>query len=112
MSTTDPRKGHKQLRVSDDTHNRVHNIADMLKGTADDAIRYLLGAATVRVPVTDIQRTRWAREADRAGVGLPEWVAMRVEAAIQYGTDPSTCRQIWQTVNQINAKLPDPGDRP
>jgi hypothetical protein len=75
--------------------------AKMPNGTADGAIRYLLGESTVRVPVTDIQRARWTTQAEHAGVTLAEFVALRVEAAIQFGSDPAMLRQIWETTNRI-----------
>lgn len=93
----------KQLRVSADTHRRVHNIAAKFQGTADDAIRYLLGQDVVRVPVTDRQRERWTAAAEAAGVPLPEFIAMRVEAAISFGSDPAyAMSQLWEILARID----------
>lgn len=102
MDTPPVDSGIKQLRVSLDTHTRIHNLAAKLNGTADTAIRHLLGESTVRVPVSDLQRARWTFQADRAGLALPEFVALRVEAALQYGSDPAMIRQIWETINRID----------
>jgi hypothetical protein len=76
-------------------------MAAGIKGTADDALRALLGMSTVRVPVTDIQRARWAQAAEEAGVSLEDFVEMRVEAALAFGFDPGTMGLIFQRVNEV-----------
>lgn len=91
----------KTVRVALDTHTQLHDLAAQLNGTADDAVRHLLGLSTIRVPVSDIQRKRWTDSARAAGVSVDEFVKMRVEAAMEFGTDPSTIRQIWSTVNAL-----------
>lgn len=91
----------KQLRVSLNTHERVMRLAAHLNGTADDALRHLLGLSTVRVPVSDIQRERWIEAARIAGVSLPEFVEMRVEAALAFGFDPGTMAVIRDRVESI-----------
>jgi hypothetical protein len=108
-----PQPTTKQLRVSLETHEKVMRLAAGIKGTADDALRALLGMSTVRVPVTDIQRARWAEAAAEDGVGLEDFVEMRVEAAVQYGFDPGTLGLIYERVNALarQAGLPAPDRR-
>jgi hypothetical protein len=91
----------KTLRVSVETHAEVHALADKLKGSADDALQHLLGMSTVRVPLSEQQRDRWIQKATEIGVTLPEFVKLRVEAAIQFGADPGTLHGIYQRVGQI-----------
>lgn len=80
----------KSVKVSAITHERIHNLAADLNGSADDAIRWLLNPDSVRIVVTPQQRERWKHEASATGEPLGVWVASRVEAAIQYGADPCT----------------------
>ena len=108
MSTPNGDMGIKQLRVSLDTHGRIHNLAAKLNGTADDAVRHLLGESTVRVPVTDIQRARWTAQADHVGVTLAQFITLRVEAAIQFGSDPANIRQMRDILDRIEQTLRNP----
>lgn len=89
---------YKTLKVSPETHARVHELANRLNGSADEAIAYLLGRSTVCVPLSAIQRERWKTAADEAGVALPEFVKMRVEAALQYDGDLSA---LWLIRDQL-----------
>jgi hypothetical protein len=100
MTTPD---GTKQARLSAETHRRLMGLAAELGGTADDALRHLLGLSTIRVPVTEAQRRRWIGQAQAAGVTVEQFVELRVEAAIQYGTDAAAIQQIWHGVNQLCA---------
>lgn len=86
----------KTIRVSAQTHMAVHRLADDLKGTAEDALQHLMGATTVRIPVSEGQRIRWAQAAEAAGMPLEEFVAARVESAVQFGCDQQLVRQIHQ----------------
>jgi uncharacterized protein (UPF0210 family) len=86
----------KTIRVSHQTHTAVHRLADDIKGTAEDALRHLMGQTTIRVPVSDGQRERWSAAAAAAGVSLEEFIVMRVEAAVQFGCDQNVVRQIHQ----------------
>ena len=101
-------EGTKQARVSAEAHRRLMDLALELKGTADDALRHLLGMSAVRVPVTDIQRERWAEAARRSGVPLAEFVALRVEACLMFGTDGVAIRRMVDGVDALcrNAGLP------
>lgn len=101
MATPTGSNGTKTIRVSLETHKRLMDLADRLDGSADDALNHLLGASTVRVPVSDIQRDRWSEAAHAAGVSLPEFVKMRVEAALQYGADPRGLQMIYDQVCAI-----------
>ncbi|MFJ2307664.1 hypothetical protein [Streptomyces sp. NPDC087787] len=80
----------KTVRVSLEMHKAVHDLADRINGTADDAIRHLLDENTIRVPVTTAQRKRWQEYADASGVSIARFIMMRIEAALQYGMDPGT----------------------
>lgn len=86
----------KTVRVSTQTHAALHRLADDLNGTAEDALQHLMGATTVRIPVSDAQRARWTQAAEAAGMPLSEFVAARVESAVQFGCDQKLVRQIHQ----------------
>lgn len=91
----------KTIRVSHRTHTEVHRLADELKGTADDALRHLMGSTTIRVPVSDAQRERWSAAATAAGVSVEDFILMRVEAAVQFGCDQNVVRQIHHMVMSL-----------
>lgn len=95
----------KTIKVSPDVHRRIHSIAAKLETTADGAIAFLLGAGTVRVPVTDTERERWNAAAQAAGRSVPEFVKLRVEAALTLGCDPAMLHhniaRIGRTVDAI-----------
>lgn len=90
----------KSLRVSEEVHRAVHDLAQKINGSADDALGHLLGESTVRVPVTDRQRHRWTVAAREAGVTVDQFVMMRVEAALQFGSDPTTLKLIWERLTR------------
>lgn len=92
---------YKTIKVSAETHRQIHDLAARLGGSADDALGHLLDASTIRVPVSDIQRERWSGAAAHAGVSLPEFIRMRVEAALTYGTDPGTLNMIYRDVHAL-----------
>jgi hypothetical protein len=98
---TPTNNGTRTIRVSLETHKAVMDLADRLDGSADDALNHLIGASTVRVPVSDIQRQRWSRAAHDAGVSLPEFVKMRVEAALQWGGDPGVLGTIYDQIIKV-----------
>lgn len=91
----------KTIRVRLETHKRLMDLAERLDGSADDALAHLLGTSTVRVPVSDIQRQRWSEAAYTAGVSLPDFVKMRVEAALQWGGDPGTLGVIYDQLRHV-----------
>lgn len=92
----------KTLRVSAVTHKAVHDLAARLGGTADDVLRHLMDEATVRIPLTGVQRERWEHSAQAAGMDVAEFVKARVEAAMQFGSDPTTVRLIWDHVRALS----------
>jgi len=96
---------YKSLKVSPDIHRRIHAIAAKLETTADGALAFLLGAGTVRVPVSPTERDRWNAAAQAAGLTVEEWVKLRVEAALALGCDPGMLhqhvRRIGQTVDAL-----------
>lgn len=79
------------------------------KGTADDALRYLLGLSTIRVEVTEEQRRRWIAAADAAGVPVDDFIRLRIEACLQFGTDGAV---LVQLVNGVDALCRQAGLRP
>jgi hypothetical protein len=93
--------GTKTVRIKAETHKRIMDLAARLEGNADDALNFLLGESTVRVPVSDIQRKRWSDAAHEAGVSLAQFVMMRVEGALQYGADPAGLQQIYEQVKEV-----------
>lgn len=107
MTTPPSTPNTKTIRVSHEAHKQLHDLAAKLNGTADDALRYLLGVSTVRVPVTDVQRERWTEAAQTAGVSLPQYVTMRVEAVLQFGADPAWLGMIYDRVNGLYTAIQD-----
>lgn len=101
MTTPEPPSDSKTVRVRAETHRRIMALADRLEGSADDALSHLLGESTIRIQVSDSQRHRWSESAHAAGVSLQEFIKLRVEAAIQFGSDPDTLRLIYQEVRRI-----------
>ncbi|NUR38805.1 MAG: hypothetical protein HOV73_01795 [Streptomyces sp.] len=95
----------KTARVSPQNHAQLLRIAAGINGTVDDAIGFLLGESTVRVPLSDIQRGRWEIAAERAGVSLEQFVTMRVEAAIQYGGDPQGFQKLHDQIHALAMAL-------
>lgn len=91
----------KTLKVSPETHGFVHDLAQKMGVSADEAIRHIMGISTVRVPVSTEQHNRWNAAARDAGVTVAQWITLRVEAALQYGDDQSTIHQTWETVVRI-----------
>lgn len=69
--------------------------------SVDELIASLIGMSTIRVPVSDIQRHRWEIAAQNAGLTIEQFVTMRVEAALTFGTDPGTLRLIYNEVKAI-----------
>lgn len=95
----------KTVRVSPDNHAKLMSLARQLDGTADDAFGYLIGESTVRVPISDVQRSRWDHAAELAGLSLAQFIVMRVEAALQYGGDPAGLQRIYERVDGIARAL-------
>lgn len=92
---------YKTIKVSSQTHGQIHDLAQQLGGSADEALAHLLDSSTVRVPVSDIQRQRWNEAAEAAGVSLSEFIRLRIEAALQYGTDPTTIELVYRGVHAL-----------
>lgn len=97
--TTEPQ--YKSLRVSPETHRKIHDLAAKLNGSADEALAFLLGLSTVRVPVSPEQRARWQAAADNAGQQLGAFVEARVEGALMYGGDPYGLQLIYEHVRAL-----------
>ena len=77
----------RTIQVSEETHGRIHDLAERLDITADEAVRRLFDMSAVPLHLSDCQRQRWQAYADASGVSLAQWIILRVEAAIQYGCD-------------------------
>lgn len=98
MSTPD---NTKQARFSLEAHRALMSLAADLGGTADDALRHLLGLSTIRVAVTDSQRRRWIAQAEALGVPVDEFVRLRIEACLQFGADASAVQGIYERVDAL-----------
>lgn len=113
----------KTVRVSNETHKAINDLAAELGGSVDDALRHLMGESTVRVPVSTVQRDRWTLAAQTAGVDLPHFVAMSVERGMtvdratsvecaMQAADRKTITQIWHIVKGLGIAAgtipPDP----
>ncbi|WP_298561404.1 hypothetical protein, partial [Streptomyces luteogriseus] len=109
---------YKSIKVSPDIHRRIHSIAAKLETTADGALAFLLGAGTVRVPVSPAEKARWNAAAQAQGLTVEEFVKLRVEAALALGCDVGKLHQnisqIHQTVSALGrlAGLPQPPSTP
>ena len=89
---------YKSIRVSVDTHQRVHDLAARLGKSADETLQFLLGDNTVRVPAGAVLRDRWEEAARKAGLPLADFIIVRVEAAMAYGGDPSGLQAVYEHV--------------
>lgn len=98
MTTPD---GQKSSKFTPEAHALLMALARDLDGTADDALRHLLGMSTIRVEVTDLQRDRWTRAADDLGVSVDEFVRLRVEASLRFDLDRETLNQIFYRVDGL-----------
>ncbi|MFL6116728.1 MAG: hypothetical protein ACJ786_36040 [Catenulispora sp.] len=104
MTTPDERKS---IKISAEGHAALFRVADTIGGTVDDAVRFLTKPTTVRVPLTTVQYRRWAQAADWAGISLPQFVQMRVEAALQYGIDPDFLLRLYNTLRGTQQLITD-----
>lgn len=77
---------YRGIKVSPETHQAIHDLADRLDTSADGAIRHLFNKGTVRLDLSETQRERWQTLADAAGVSLAQWVALKCEASTQQAT--------------------------
>ena len=98
MATPDERKS---MQVSPSVHEAVHTLATRLGTSADGALRHLLDMSTVRVQLSEQQRTRWTAAADEAGQSLPGWISHRIEAFLQQNPDRETINQIFYRVDML-----------
>lgn len=101
----------KQARISAEAHTKLMALAAQLDGTADDALRHLLGLSTIRVAVDDVQRRRWIAAAEAVGVTVDEFVRRHVETGLQLGKSAATIDQIFYRVDALCRQAglrPDP----
>jgi hypothetical protein len=91
----------KQARFSLEAHRALMDLAAELGGTADDALRHLLGLSTIRVAVTEVQRRRWIAQAQATGVPVDEFIRLRIEACLQFGADAATIQQMYNDVDAL-----------
>jgi hypothetical protein len=94
----------KHARFSLEVHAQLMALARDLDGTADDALRHLLGMSTVRVPVSDLQRARWTAAAHAIGLSVDEFVRVRMEAFLAFGGNPATLYGIYTGVYELCRK--------
>lgn len=97
MTTPENRK---TVQVSADVHTGLYNLASDLELTADGVLRRLLDKATVHIPCTDVQRARWQKAADAAGLTVEDYVICSVESTIRYG-QAATLDQIFYRVDML-----------
>lgn len=95
--------------MTPDAHAELMKIAHGIDGTANDAVRHLLGLGSVRIKLTDGQAERWQEAADRVGVTLEQFVILRIEACLQFGTDGAAIQRI---LNGVDALCRTAGLRP
>lgn len=100
-----PQPQAKSLKVSEDSHRLVHNIARALNGNADDAIRSLLDPNQARIRLSPAQRRRWQEGADEAGVDLAEFIIMRVEGCLYARGDMPILVQMNDTLMRLARHL-------
>lgn len=96
-----PPDNDRQVRVSSQAHEQLMRLAKQLHGSADVALRHLLGMSTIRVQVTDEQRERWREAARRTGVPVDEFIRLRIEACLQFGTDGAAVQRILNGVDAL-----------
>ena len=107
----------KNIRVTPETHARIQRLADELNCSHNAAIEFLMSTDVVRVHVTPEQRRRWKGAAEAAGQYLGEFIAARVDCAIQTGADPGVLRRVHDMVYALTRAagitprqyLPTPG---
>lgn len=107
----------KNIRVSDEVHARIQRLAAELNCSHNAAIAFMLSSDFVRVPVDADKRRRWKAAADAAGQYLGEFIAARVDCAIQTGADPGVLRRVHDMVYALTRAagvmprqyLPTPG---
>lgn len=91
----------RSVKLSTPVHSAVHQLATQLGKSADEAVRLLVDPSTVRLPLSTTQHQRWTSYADAAGVPLADWITQRIEAAIQYGSDPGTMHLVLDHVRAL-----------
>jgi hypothetical protein len=89
---------YKTIKVSAATHRQIHDLANRLGGSADDALAQILSPYTVRIPLTPAQYDRWTQGARAAGVSLDQFAQLRVEAALMFGTDPGAIGLMYRNI--------------
>lgn len=78
-------------------------MAVRMDSNADEVLRNLLSGTHVHLSKN--QRSKWTAYADASGVSLSDWIKLRVEAAIQYGTDPGTMHAALDHLKAITQHL-------
>lgn len=92
----------RNIKVSPEVHARIYRLAEQLGcASADQAIDRLFGKSAVVLSLTDVQHERWQAYADAAGVPLDQWVVLRCEAAMQYGTDKGSIGMVLDHVRAL-----------
>ncbi|MFB6976925.1 hypothetical protein ACFWBG_34765 [Nocardia salmonicida] len=92
---------YKSIRVSVDTHQRVHDLAARLGKSADETLQFLLGDHTVRIPAGPVLQDRWEEGARKAGLPLAEFVVVCVEGSMTYGAPPSGLQLVFEHVQAL-----------
>jgi hypothetical protein len=93
MTTPDDRK---TLQVNTAVHAAVYELSTELGTSVNGALAHLLDKSSIRVQVSEVQRSRWAAAAKKARMSLEEWIIHRIGAALE--NPPEVQRE---TLNQL-----------
>lgn len=79
----------KSILVSEETHAMLMDYSKKVRASSmDEVLRYFVQEDVIRIPAPKEVSNRWKSVAAAAGYSVEQWVAQRVEAAIQYNADP------------------------
>lgn len=88
-------KVRKSVLIQEDTHALLMaRVKQVNANSADELLRMFLEEEVVRIPLPAVAYKRWTESASEAGFSLSQWVAQRVEAAIQYQADAGTIGRV------------------
>lgn len=111
-------KRYVSLKVSPDTRDRIMGIGAPGRLSNDEVLIELMDPRLVRVPATGVQRERWMKAAQGAGVPLEEFLRHCIESAL--GDDSTLIQRTYlyvraltnfhgvNVVAGLNAPVPDP----
>lgn len=89
---------YKSVKVSPQTHAQIHDLAQQLGASADEALAHVLDSYTIRIRLSPLQHERWTTAAAHAGMTVAAFVQARIEAALTYGTDPGAFGLMYRNI--------------